>query len=551
MRNNPIRDCYNLFYIEALKIKNTMIDSFSHPLEAIKTIFRYIFPIILIGWSYYQRISHKGEVKQDFNLSIGMNIAGAVVILFILLIILSGIYSASGKYNPSQFTISDVEYLFPSPISPRSIYVFTMIRSSFLSIIKTVFTLVIYWFLGSAFYSLQGSKAVYVIAAFFLISIFSKSVSFFVYSISNKFDIGKYIKAFVKLFSAFLVLYIVWLLRNSKSILNDLTGILNGKFFSNIPIAGWAKDMIISPLSKTSCPNLQTIALVLVTIIILVLAVYFAKDYYEEAAESTEFREKIMNAARNKDNGEVQKLQESRAHKKQKKNQRINININGQFNGALAFAWKQAIKAKRTKGSVFFNKSKLFILATALLCGFIFRDHTGNNIIIPYISGFFGILIVLPMSLSPLKDEMRKQYLFLLPGKARDKILAVHSVTAINSLINCALVTFPILVFARKVSFIEMLSLFLALISTTYLIFLSVLIMTLIMPAYDDGKNAVFIYVIDAVLLAPSILTAVITGIFISHAVAAVLTAFAIVTLITMLLLIFFSEKLFSKVELR
>lgn len=549
MQNNVFKDCFNLFYIEALKIKNTIIDSFNHPLAAIKSIFTYIFPLILIGWSYFRKISSKGGTNNSFNLGIGVDIAGAVVMLFILLIILSGMYSAAGKYNPSQFTISDVNYLFPSPISPRCIYVFTMIRSSFFSIIKTIMTLLVYWFLGSMFYSLQRTKVIYVIIAFFLVSVFSKSLSFFIYSISSKFDIGKYVKTFVKLFLLLLVLYMGWILRTSKNIVHDLTGILNGEIFSNIPVAGWAKDMIISPLSKTSFPNVQAIELLLVTVAILIAAVYFAKDYYEEAAESTEFREKIRKAAKDKNNDNAIKLQESRTGKKKK--QRIDVKVEGKFEGAWAFAWKQAIKAKRNTGSVFSYKSKLLILAVAVIAGFILKDKAGGDILIPYLSGFFGVIIFLPMSLSPLKDELIKQYIFLLPGKARNKIIAVHSITAVNSLINCALVTFPIMVFARKISFVQMLSIFLVLISTTYLIFLAVLIMTLIMPSYDNGKNTIFVYIINIFILAPSILAAVLTGIFITHTQAIILMVFSSVTIFVMLCLLYFSEWLFSKVELK
>lgn len=550
MHNNAFKDCFNLFYIEALKIKNTIIDSFNHPLEAVKSVIRYIFPILFIIWSYYKKVSHKGG-SQNFNLNVGMDIAGALVIAAVLLIVLSSAYSACGKYNPSQFTVSDVNYLFPSPISPRCIYVFTMIRSSLLSMVRTIFSLIIYWFLGSAFYNLQGSKAAYVIAAFFLISIFSKSVSFFVYSLSSKFDIGKYIKGFVKLFSAFLALYTIWCIRGSRKIFNDLTAVLNGKLFSDIPVAGWAKDMIISPLSKSGSPVFQTIALILATAAILIAAVYFAEDYYEEAAESTEFRERIINAAKNNDTGEVEKLQQKENGKKKKKKQRIDVEVKGEFKGAWAFAWKQAIKAKRTKGFIFLSKGKFFILAAALLLGFIFREHTSNDFIAFYVSAFFGMVFVLPFGFSPLKDDMRKQYLYLLPGKTRDKILAVHSVTAVNSLINCILATFPVLVFARKISFAEMFSIFFALISTAYLIFLSVLIITLLMPSYDDGKNAVFVYIIDAVILAPSILAAVLTGMFITHAKAAVFTAFGAGAMLTTLLLLLLSERLFSKVELK
>lgn len=551
MRNNPIVDCFNLFYVESLKIKNTIIDSFSNPLAAIKSIIRYTWPVAIMGWSYYTKATHKGGTKQNFNVGVGIDIAGAIVILCILLLILGSIYFSAEKYNPSQFTISDVNYLFPSPISQRTIYVFTMIRSSLLGIVRTLITLVVYWFLGSTFYSLQGSKAMYVIIGFFVVSIFSKSVGFLAYSLSSKFNIGKHIKTFIIAFSIFLILYLVWSLRKGGNIFNTVVQVLNGKVFSNIPVVGWAKDIIISPLIKESNPILQTMALVVVTIIILALAVYFANDYYEEASESTEYRERIMQAAKNKDNDEVLKLQEQRSGKKADEKKKIDINVNGKFNGVWAFAWKQAIKTKRINGAVFFGKTKLVTLTLALIIGFIFRDKAGGGIITLYLSGFIGISLFVPMSLSPLKDEMKNQYIYLLPGRARYKILAVHSVTAINVLINCALITFPILIIDRNVLFIEILSIFILLVSAIYLIYLSVLIMTLIMPVYDDGKNGIFIYIMDVILFSPAIAATVITGLFITHIQWVLILVFSLATILIVITLLFLSDWLFSKVELK
>jgi len=146
--------------------------------------------------------------------------------------------------------------------------------------------------------------------------------------------------------------------------------------------------------------------------------------------------------------------------------------------------------------------------------------------------------------------ELRKQYLFLLPGRARNKILSVYSVTATTTLINCMLGTIPVCVFARNVSALDMLSVCFAMVATVYTIFLAVLVFTLLMPTYDDGKNVFFIYIIDAIILSPAIISAVLASIFITKSVQATFLVYSSVLVVVIIVLILLSDWLFSKIEL-
>lgn len=548
MKNNAFRDCINLFYVEILKIKNLIFDSFCNPMAAVKSIIRYALPVIFIILSFL--FKGKGGVRGNFNLNLGIDILGSIVTTILILIVFISLYKAVEKYNPTQFTIADVNYLFPSPISPRTLYIFAMIRNSFISTIRIFISLIIYWVVGLSYFTPKNSRGIYVIIAFFLLTVFLHTITYLIYFLSIRFEIGKIIRFLVKAFILSIIVYLIWnLFENSNNLLNALVSTLNGKVFSNIPVIGWAKDMIISPVTQGVSPNFQTLEFFITTVVVSFFSVYFAQDYYEEASTSTEYRTKVMAAIKNK-NGDAEKLLEGRK-KKGKKNKRINISIGQEFKGSGAFIWKQALIAKRRKGTVFFSWLNVIAFAAAVGIGYLLRNETVGAFVGMYTGGSFGILIILPSVLSPLKAEMRKQYIFLLPGRPKYKILSVYSILFINSFINCLLGTFPLIIFARKISFIEVFALFTLIITTVYLVLLAVLIFTLIMPTYDDGKNTIFIYILNIIILSPSIVTAVITGIFFTKTVYVILLSFSISSIIIIFLLIILSDWLFSKLELR
>jgi hypothetical protein len=548
MRNNGFKDCLTLFYIEFLKSKNRLIDSFQNPLTTIKSLVKFALPLALIIFSFYSRFNRKAKNIPKINTNIQVNTIGAIVIILLFLIVLLSLNSAVEKYNPTEFSVSDVNYLFPSPINPRTLYAFTILKKSLFGILMGLFTIMYVYFIGYDFFALQSNKIIYVLVAFFLISIIRKSMVFLIYSLSTRFHIGSFLKILVKGFTILLVIYFIFSLRGTKNIYVRAVGVLNDSFFSSIPIISWAKDMIISPITSVNNLTVQTLLLLLTTILMLFFAVFFADNYYEEASVSTEHYQKIRDLAKKNLRDDIQNLPNN--EKSKKKKQRIDLDVSGNFKGATAFIWKQALISKRTKGTVFLSWTNILTLGLGLIIGFALKDSKFTNVAILYCAGFFGVATIAPSVLSPLKTELRKQYIFLLPGRARSKILSVYSITAITTLINCILATISVCVFAKHISVLDMFSVCSALVATLYTIFLSVLIFTLLMPTYDDGKNTIFIYIIDAIILSPAIITVVLSEVFITKSMQANLFIYSGTLVLVIIALILLSDWLFSKIEL-
>ncbi len=546
MKNSILKDFGSLFYMEMLKLKNKVIDSFQNPLATVKALMRIIFPLILIIFSIYIKITNSNKPVSKINSNFSIDVVGAVLIVLICLIVLLNLNSAAEKYNPTDFSAADVNYLFPSPISPRVIYAFTIIKKSFLSVIIGIFSLIYIFVFGASYINIYGGKIIFVFVGFFLMSLIMKSTIFLMYSLSTRFNIGNYLKIIVRGLSILIVGDFLFSLRGATNVFNKAIEVLNDSFFSSIPVISWAKEVFMAPIVPNT-PILQTIALLLTALISFFLAIYLATNYYEEASLGAEYFTKLK-LARNKKEDLQNVIEE---HNGKKKKQRIDVKINRDFKGAWSFIWKQAIIEKRKNGNVFFSVKMLLPLAASLGIGYIFKDKGLGDIVALYCSGFFGIVMIAPTILSPLKLELRSIYIYLLPGRARDKIISVYSITAIKSILYCLIATIPVCVFARQISILNMLIISLAMTGTLFLVFLGVLIITLILPTYDDGKNLIFVYIIDLILLLPAAIVTILTGIFITKSTQYILLTYSGTIIIIIVLLVLLSDWLFSKIELK
>lgn len=66
-KNNPIRDCINLSYIEFLKFKNHLKVTMTHPFTAIKTVWSYLFLILMLALPLFSGKNSKKRIIVDIS----------------------------------------------------------------------------------------------------------------------------------------------------------------------------------------------------------------------------------------------------------------------------------------------------------------------------------------------------------------------------------------------------------------------------------------------------------------------------------------------------
>ncbi|WP_234122940.1 putative ABC exporter domain-containing protein [Clostridium hydrogenum] len=540
MKDSVFVDFISLAYVEIVKLKNNFIEALKHPVTAIKAIGSFIFPFLLILFVYTRK---DGGASNMLRAAIKPHILSAVIMAVLLLVFILTIYNSISKYNPSQFCSADVNYLFPLPISPRTIFAWTIVRKCIKNLLESILLVIVMAIVISKVYDIRIFKLIYLIIAMWLFPILQNSLIFFIYTLSNKFNLGKIIKYCVLGFTGVIITYLLYNIINSKNIGDALISNLNGEVFSNIPIAGWLRDMLIASIVSNKPPLIQTISLIIITAAILFSAIYFADDYYEEAGACVHYYEKIDDTSSRDtvydmaDNLEVSKKSKSVG----------NISAK-EFTGPWAFIWKSYIINKRTAKNGRLIGYAIAVIASIAMCYFL-RGKEFNSVYPLFVLIFLQGAVVASKISSPLKYEIKKQYIFLLPGSAAKKLLAINVRPMINNLITDTLMIIPLLFFT-KTSVLQLIFLWFTAVTSIGICYFSVVVVVLITPPNDRSKNSIISTALSYLMFAPSIIVAILAAIYLKNTIFA-LSMFIISSTVIIMILLYLSDFLFSKLELR
>lgn len=548
-KNNPIRDCINLSYIEFLKFKNYLKVTMTHPLTAIKTVWSYLFVIITFAMPLFSGKNSKKRIIVDISVkdNFTLNIISLIVTIILLIIFFCTIYSAANKYRPSQFSISDANYLFSSPIEPRTIYLWTMLRSIISSLGMILFFIVMYLLYGVRYYKINLSNLVYVAFGLLFLVLLLKSLSFFIYSVCMKFKIHGLIKGFVYVCMSATGIYAAGSMLYKKDILKGLFWSFNGSIISDVPVIGWIRDVLISPFFSEYNPLYKVIALFIIALVFFFLAVYFATDYYEEAVQTIEVLERNKKAVKSQNPDALQDM----AGEKEKKKEVKSVKDKFEFRGPWAFIWKANIVNQRTATNVIMYIFWGLAFIVSMIVAYLERNSSSNKILQEYLISTFIMVASGGMGGTTLKYERAKQYLFIIPGKAWEKIVSLHFFDIVRSFILNLCIVLPIVIMNRKVNLFGALFLLLGLWGTYVITVFNKLLINLIMPSFDDGKNGVLMALFDILAFAPAGIVAGAIGYFFFHSLVWGLFIYCLGLLGTGALYCLFMENLFSAIEMK
>lgn len=548
-KNNPIRDCINLSYIEFLKFKNYLKVTMTHPLTAIKTVWSYLFVIVMIALPLFSGKNSKKRIIVDISVkdNFTLNIIFLIVTIILLIVFFYAIYSAANKYRPSQFSISDANYLFSSPIEPRTIYLWTMLRSIISSLGLILFFIAMYLLYGVRFYKINLSNLAYVAFGLLFLTLLLKSLSFFIYSVCMKFKMDRVIRGFVYLCMAATGIYAVGSMIYKHDIVKGLFWSLNSNIISNVPVLGWIRDVLISPFFSGYNPLYKVIALFIIASFFFFLAVYFATDYYEEAALTIDVVERNKKAVKSQNPDDLQDM----AGEKEKKKEVKAVKDKFEFKGAWAFIWKANIVNQRTSTNVIMYILWGIAFTVSMIAAYLGRNTSSSKVLEEYLTTTLIMVTSGGMSVTSLKYERTKQYLFIVPGKAWEKIVSLHFFEFIRNFILNLCIVLPLVIMNRKVNLFGVLFLLLGLWGTYIITVFNKLLINLIMPSFDDGKNGFLMTIFDMLAFAPAGIIAAVIGYFFFHSLVWGLFVYCLGLLGTGALYCLFMEKLFSAIEMK
>ena len=439
-----MKDLKILIYLDFLKLKNLFFQIFQNPIIFIKRLFTIIMLLAFIFSSYIISLfTNKAKTSitletQEISLGI-IAVISTIIILFVLAHYLN-------DYAPSNFSISDISYLFPSPLNNNLILLYSMIRSAISGVSNFFISglFMISMILATTDLSLIGLLPIAL--GFFFIFLFFISLSYLLFAIKVKTGLAKNLKVISRILQGIACLILIFYLYKFWSLNFDFTALskyIFNSFIVKLPVIYSIVNFISLLLTETVVPPVFDL-LYLFALIIFNCFLFTALniEYYEEIAEKVSVRnEKIKQLRNNKVDVKAEMEKEIK---------KVNLNSNSKERwGVLSLYWKASVIRKRKQTPV--KKYLLYLLniiigalgAYLTLKGEQLLSITGISILIVYAS-------LVSSNFSELSRELKNVYIYLIPGKPIAKILSTVLDELLVLLIRVSIMLLPSIVLDTK-----------------------------------------------------------------------------------------------------
>lgn len=210
-------------------------------------------------------------------------------ILFVFVTILFLVSLAKGlSAGDTFFGMNDVNLLFVSPVNPRSILLYGILRLAAMDFLAGFFILFQTNSLANFGISIGGVFLVFAVYMFAMV--LSGILSLLVYSVTNGREKRKRaVKLIAFALYAPLIVYFIVQFLSTGNALSALESMLNSPFLTWIPISGWASEAATQLLTGNTAYGLLFLGVMLATGVALVLYIMRSKsDYYEDVLVATQ-----------------------------------------------------------------------------------------------------------------------------------------------------------------------------------------------------------------------------------------------------------------------
>lgn len=413
-----MNDLKVLLYLDLLKIKNFFFQIFYHPILFLKKLFSIILFFGICFSSFIVSI-FKNEAKASISPEMHQVALGVIAIIS-LVFILFVLSHYLNDYAPSNFSISDISYLFPSPINNKLILFYSMVRSAIKGVASFFLTFIFIIVMLLAFTNLSLIGLLPIALGFFFIFLFFISLSYLFFAIKVKTDLVKYLKSIsyiLQVVACLILLFYLYKFWNLNFNFTELSIYIFDSFIVKLPIISSVIRFISLLLTETLTPPIFDISYLFILILInCFLFTILNVDYYEEIAEKVSTQNERIKQLKNNKRDVHSQLE--------KEIKKVNLNINAKERlGVLSLYWKASVIRKRKQTPL--KKYLLFLLN--IIIGIIGGYFTlkGNQLVSLLVISISTIYIVLISSnFSELSRELKNVYIYLIPGKPITKILS-------------------------------------------------------------------------------------------------------------------------------
>lgn len=413
------------------QLKTTLKNSFKlflkKPLKMIGTSIGVLY-LMIMPFMFYAQI-------RDFNLNNprGFVLLNAIITLYILMPMTLSYFKRSGI----NFSKSDVHFMFSSPLTPKQIIVYGLMKQMYIVIIMQVSI-----FLAAIFiFELPFILAlVYTIFTLVVSSLLDYSLAMIMYTAEFMSD---QIKRLIK-YAVWAVLLLITGYIGVQVYLNGFKletfyTIINDPIIVLTPIFGWKIGM--ANLFFMNVNTLNIVASILYIIFAEVFVLIAAKmtvmgDYYEDALMFSDKQEKLMAKK-----GELTLLE---AFGKKKKVHKVKGQLKGQY--AKVIFSKQILELRRSSRFIV-RFSDLVSLAASIVVGFsllnveVYNQH--QQLYFTIISGVTLYFAFFFSSNMKWKDDFNHYFMYLIPASNWYKLFYATLVESLRIGFNSLCLSIP------------------------------------------------------------------------------------------------------------
>ncbi|WP_460293848.1 putative ABC exporter domain-containing protein [Clostridium tertium] len=496
-----MNDLKVLVYLDLLKIKNFFFQIFHHPLLFLKKLFSIIIFFGLCFSSFIVSI-FKNESKASIAPEMQQSALGIIAIIS-LVFILFVLANYLNDYAPSNFSISDISYLFPSPINNKLILFYSMIRSAIKGVASFFLTFIFIILMLLAFTNLSLIGLLPIALGFFFIFLFFISLSYLFFAIKVKTGLVKGLKFISYILQGIACLILLFYLYKFWSLnfnFNELSMSIFDSFLVKLPIISSIIKFISLLLTETITPPIFDILYLLSLIIInCFLFITLNVEYYEEIAEKVSTQnEKLKQLKNNKRD----------VHSQMEKDiKKVNLNSSSKERwGTLSLYWKASIIRKRKQTSL--KKYLLFLvnIIIGIIGGYV--TLKGNQLVSLLVISIGTVYIVLISSnFSELSRELKNVYIYIIPGKPINKILSTVLDELLMLAIRISIMLIPSIILDYKFLILGI-GCYLITIAFSLVVKLLNLIVILLMPKDNEsGPGILVTFVLMILIMIPFVAT--------------------------------------------
>jgi hypothetical protein len=438
------------------------------------------------------------------------------------------------------FTMGDVHLLFPTPVSPKKVLLYSMVKQSLLSIFLYSFIILALMPLILNITKIDLLHLPFMYLGFISLFLVIAPLNFLVFAVGSKYGLQLRLQQGIFILIVIFIFYLAGFIIAAGDLWQGLLQGLNASWLDYLPVIGWSKVVFMTAVTGHSTYSIVGLVLQLLFLICcIVISYYTADDYYEDTLKATEQR-----ALRKKQKAGVEKTQRFSLPFSKKR-----VIVRKVGSGPWAFFWRSKVAYSRSDFHPYLGFWTIIFLLAGIVVGVFAAKQIEGLTPVYIVNGLIAYFIFIFSASNATQHELTRPYIFLIPGSNLLKIISSYLTDILRMNANILALNIPLGILLNvplqviTIMVIFVLSFYILNLSSNFLI-------RIIFPHALDQKVLfpLFLMLQMLLLLLPGIIVGGVLA-FVLQNLVLIFAGIAVVNIIIIGVLLLLSNKVFARLE--